>query len=237
MTPLLKLNDVSSGYNGNEIVRGISLNLQKGTLVSIIGPNGHGKTTLLRTISGLVRASQGQIEFDGENLCDHRVDQIVDMGIVHIPQGDLIFSEMTIEENLLMGAYLPSAHANRSAQLEYVHALLPKLLERRNQVASTLSGGERRMLAIGRALMSQNKLLLIDEPSLGLAPIIIEQIYDLIRTLKNDGHTILLVEENVSRVIDCSEMIYLLDDGKFIWSGSGEDVARDDTILQTYLGG
>ncbi len=186
MTPLLSLAGLSAGYGANQVLRGVSLEVPEGRLTAIIGPNGHGKTTLLRTISGLVPVSAGTIQFDGRPLAGKRADEIVAAGIVHVPQGDLLFPEMTVLENLQMGAYLPEAGKQMRSRLDEVFALLPKLKERRDQVASTLSGGERRMVGIGRGLMTGGKLLMLDEPSLGLAPIVIDRIYDVISALTRD---------------------------------------------------
>ncbi len=234
---VLELDEVTAGYHGQEVLRKISLKVQEGTVVTIIGPNGHGKTTLLRTISGLIRPMSGTIRFEGRALTGMRVDQIVNLGIVHIPQGDLIFPDMTVRDNLLMGAYLPAAHAQASARLDQVYEMLPTLRERADQISNTLSGGERRMLGIGRGLMTGGRILMIDEPSLGLAPIVIEQIYEVITHLKREGRTILLVEENTSRVTDLAEEIYLLDNGSFVWQGRPDELELHEELLQTYLGG
>ncbi len=235
--PVLELEAVTSGYNGQQVIRDVTLSLGRGHLVCIVGPNGHGKTTLLRTISGLVATMRGQVRFNGKPLNHLSADAIVDLGVIHIPQGDMIFMDMSVYENLLLGAYLPKAHAARDEHLKYVYGLLPVLEERSGQMANTLSGGERRMLAIGRALMSRSELLLIDEPSLGLAPIVIEKIYELIRKLKSEGRTILVVEENASRVVEFTDTIHLLDEGRFIWSGTGRELAENSAFIQAYLGG
>src|SRR5664279_5568130 len=177
-TPLLMIENLSAGYSGLNVLAGLSLEVGAGEFIAVVGPNGHGKTTLLKTISGLLAASGGSIALDGLELTHRRADQIVAAGIVHVPQGDLLFPDMTVRENLLMGAYLPDAAAQAGVRLEEVFQLLPKLRERQGQIASTLSGGERRMTGIGRGLMSGGKVLMLDEPSLGLAPIVIDQIYD-----------------------------------------------------------
>lgn len=234
---LLELEDVTSGYEGLEILKAISLQIYQNTVVTIIGPNGHGKTTLLRTISGLTQLMRGTIRFDGKNLMGLRVDQIVSLGVVHIPQGDLIFPDMTVRDNLLMGAYLPEANIHSGRRLEEIFEMLPMLRARRNQIASTLSGGERRMLGIGRGLMTGGRILLIDEPSLGLAPIIIDVIYEVIAGLKKEGRTILIVEENASRAADLSDVMYLLDNGRFVWQGYPDEIEQNQEILETYLGG
>ncbi|MCB1379975.1 MAG: ABC transporter ATP-binding protein [Alphaproteobacteria bacterium] len=237
MTALLSLDGVSAGYGHQVVIRNLSLDIDEGRFAALIGPNGHGKTTLLRTISGLVRPRSGTISLAGRRIDRLRPDEIVAAGIVHVPQGDLLFPNMTVLENLRMGAYLPEAARNESARLEEVFALLPKLKERRGQIASTLSGGERRMVGIGRGLMSGGRLLMLDEPSLGLAPIVIDQIYEVIATLRKAGRTIVIVEENVSRIAEVADVLHLLDNGEFAWSGSGADLMSRPEILATYLGG
>jgi len=236
MTPLLSLAGLSAGYGANQVLRGVSLEVPEGRLTAIIGPNGHGKTTLLRTISGLVPVSGGTIQFNGQSLAGKRADEIVAAGIVHVPQGDLLFPEMTVLENLQMGAYLPEAGKQMRTRLDEVFALLPKLRERRDQVASTLSGGERRMVGIGRGLMAGGKLLMLDEPSLGLAPIVIDRIYEVISALTETGRTILVVEENAARIADQAALVALLDNGQFAWTGGGAELMQRPKILETYLG-
>jgi len=235
--PLLEIENLSAGYGGNVVLRALSLALPEGALFTVIGPNGHGKTTLLRTISGLIKPMQGDIRIAGQSVRGLSVERVVGQGVVHIPQGDLIFPDMTVRDNLLMGAYLPSAYAKAPERLAEIYAMLPQLHERQGQIASTLSGGERRMLGIGRGLMTGGRLLMIDEPSLGLAPIMIDQIYALIRSLKEAGRTILLVEENASRVMTLSERIFLLDNGAFVWRGAPSELASQDSLIETYLGG
>jgi branched-chain amino acid transport system ATP-binding protein len=235
--PLLTVESLSAGYNGLNVLDGVSFEVGAGELVAIVGPNGHGKTTLLKTISGLLSASGGSIALAGLEITQRRADQIVAAGVVQVPQGDLLFPDMTVRENLLMGAYLPDAAAKAGARLEEVFQLLPKLRERQGQVASTLSGGERRMTGIGRGLMRGGEILMLDEPSLGLAPIVIDQIYELIDRLKASGRTIVLVEENAARIFDRANRVYLLDNGRFIWSGSGSELMERPEVIQAYLGG
>jgi branched-chain amino acid transport system ATP-binding protein len=184
-----------------------------------------------------MRPTEGEILLKNEQISGLRAHQIVERGIIQIPQGDLLFSEMTVFDNLMMGAYLPDAYKAASQRMKDVFELLPRLEERRDQIASTLSGGERRMLSIGRGLMGGGKLLLVDEPSLGLAPLIIDQIYDVITDLKRRGVSILLVEENASRAMEIADHVYLLDDGRVVWQGAPADMAANEEILATYLGG
>ena len=233
---MLEIVKIESGYSSQSIIKGISLEVPKSKLVTIIGPNGHGKTTLLRSISGVIRLQSGEINFEGKRIDNLRVDEIVDKGIVHIPQGDMLFPEMNVKDNLLMGAYLVRNQPELKKRIPQVLELFPQLGERENQIASTLSGGERRMLAIGRGLMTGAKILLIDEPSLGLAPVVIDDIFKILKELNNQGQTILLVEENVSRVINVSDHIYLIDDGLIAWQGTGEELSSESNIMEVYLG-
>lgn len=236
MADLLKIESITAGYGSQLVLRDVSLAVTAGGLTALIGPNGHGKTTLLRAISGLLPIRSGSISLDGVKLTGLRPDEIVAAGIVHVPQGDMLFPEMTVIENLLMGAYLPKAAAESARRLDEVFALLPKLKERRGQIASTLSGGERRMVGIGRGLMGGGRLLMLDEPSLGLAPIVIDQIYDVIAELAAAGHSILVVEENAARVADKAALIALLDNGHLVWTGQGAELMARPEILETYLG-
>jgi len=236
MSTLLSLENITTGYGAQNVLHGVSLEIAEGGLTAIIGPNGHGKTTLLRAISGLMPLRSGSISLGGLPLGGLRPDEIVDAGIVHVPQGDMLFPEMTVLENLLMGAYLPAASAEAPHRLEQVFALLPKLKDRRGQIASTLSGGERRMVGIGRGLMAGGRLLILDEPSLGLAPIVIDQIYDVVSELAAAGQSILVVEENAARVADKAALIALLDNGELVWSGAGAELMARPEILETYLG-
>ena len=235
--PLLVLDGVTAGYRGRMVLRDLAMSVGDGSFVAIIGPNGHGKTTLLRAISGLLPLASGSISLDGQRLERLRADEVVGAGIVHVPQGDMLFPEMTVLENLRMGAYLPAAAARMAESLDMVFGLLPKLAERQGQVASTLSGGERRMVGIGRGLMAGGRVLMLDEPSLGLAPIVIDQIYEVIGRLRASGRTVLLVEENAGRVVDSADHIYLLDNGQFVWDGVGAELMSRPEIVETYLGG
>ena len=215
-TPLLELDDIAAGYHGQRVLKGISLAVPEGEAVVIIGPNGHGKTTLLRCVSGLVPLTGGAIRLAGEAINGRAAEEIVRRGVIHIPQGDMLFPEMTVFENLQMGAYLREAAVHADERLEQVYSVLPRLAERRNQMASTLSGGERRMLALGRGLMAGGRVLLIDEPSLGLAPIAIDQIYAVSEGMRREGRTILLVEESAARATSIADQMHLLDNGHII---------------------
>ena len=233
---LLTCRNLSGGYAGRRVLHDLGLTVREGQCVVVIGPNGHGKTTLLRAISGLLPDIGGEISLAGASLRAKTADAIVAAGIVHIPQGDLLFPDMTVIENLLMGAYLTRDRQEINRRLDDVFALLPKLQERQKQLASTLSGGERRMVGIGRGLMSGGRILLIDEPSLGLAPIVIEQIYRLLGQLRGSGRSLLLVEETASRALPLADEIYLLDGGRFAWHGNPAELASRSELINTYLG-
>ncbi len=233
---MLKVSDLSAGYGGSEVLHSLSLQVGDGEAVVVLGPNGHGKTTLLRAISGLIRLTAGTVEFDGQIVSGMRASEIVAAGVIHIPQGDLPFPELTVMENLLMGAYRPEAWQERKRKLEEVYELFPVLGERTNQLARSLSGGERRMLALGRGLMSKAKLLMIDEPSLGLAPFLIEDVYQTIRNISKTGLSILLADENADQIEGLADRVYLLESGAVVKEGTVEDVFRDEALLAAYLG-
>ena len=235
--PLLAIQNLHAGYEGQNVLRDVSMDVPEGALITLLGPNGHGKTTLLRCIAGLMKPSAGRIELAGRRIDGAEAEKVVDLGVVLIPQGDMLFPEMSVYDNLKMGAYLPRVRKTFNEDVEKIYALLPRLKERTTQLARTLSGGERRMLAIGRGLLSGGRILMIDEPSLGLAPIVIDQIYEIIIDLKAAGRTILLVEENASRIIDLADRIHLLDTGHIVWAGDGEELQSNQQILETYLGG
>jgi ABC-type branched-chain amino acid transport systems, ATPase component len=236
MSAELSIRNLTAGYGAQVVLRDLSLEVRAGTLAALIGPNGHGKTTLLRAISGLVPITAGQITLAGTRIDPLRPDAIVASGIVHVPQGDLLFPDMTVLENLRMGSYLPAAARLEKQRLEEVFSLLPKLRDRQQQTASTLSGGERRMVGIGRGLMTSGRFLMLDEPSLGLAPIIIDQIYDVIDTLRGSGRTVILVEENAMRAADIADEVHLLDHGSIAWHGKGSEMSGRPELLETYLG-
>ena len=233
---MLKVTDLHAGYGGSEVLHSVSLRVDEGEAVVILGPNGHGKTTLLRAISGLIRPTSGTVELDGKVISALPAEQIVAAGVIHIPQGDLIFPEMTVLENLLIGAYRSAAWQERIKKLERVMQLFPALGQRKGQLGRSLSGGERRMLALGRGLMGQARILMIDEPSLGLAPLIIENLYTTIREINRSGLTILLVDENADHIAGLANRVYLIESGVLVREGSTDDMLRDEALLAAYLG-
>ena len=235
-TELLRVNAVEAGYRDTDVLRGVDLAVARGEFVVVIGPNGHGKTTLLKTISGLLSVTHGDIEFDGERIDQLTPDKIVARGIVQIPQGDLLFPDMTVEENLFLGAFRERSSAIRAQRLAHVFEVFPQLAERRGQRARTLSGGERRMLALGRGLMSDAQILMIDEPSLGLAPVLVEEVYSRISSIAKEGNTVLLVEENPARVAGLADRLYLMENGTMVRSGNPEQVLSDEAVIRSYLG-
>ena len=232
----LSVTGLRAGYVGSEVLHGVSLEVREGEAVAILGPNGHGKTTLLRAISGLLRPAAGRVELDGADVAGWAAERVAAKGLIHVPQGDLPFAEMTVLENLLMGAYLPDAWARRREGLDRVFRLFPRLAERRPQLARSLSGGERRMLAIGRGLMGAAGLLMVDEPSLGLAPLVIEEVYAALREVKRGGTPILLCDENADSLEGLADRAYLLESGAWVREGPLSELLRDRALLSAYLG-
>jgi len=233
---MLEVRDLVAGYGGSEVLHGVSLRLGDGECVAVLGPNGHGKTTFLRAVSGLVPLAAGTVELDGEPISDRRPDEIAAAGVVHIPQGDMLFPEMTVLENLVMGAYVKRAWRERQRKLDRAYELFPWLSERKDQLARSLSGGERRMLAIARGLMADARVLLIDEPSLGLAPVTTEQIYASIRGIKESGLPILLADENANHLQGLADRVYLLETGMFVREAPADRLLADEALLAAYLG-
>ena len=236
MEPILKVSDINVYYGAIHAIKGVSFEVNPGEVVTLIGANGAGKSTTLQTVSGLLHSRTGSIEFLGENLMGVPAHKVVAKGLAQVPEGRRVFLQMTVEENLEMGAYTRSG-GDIDADLEKVYAYFPRLMERRRQIAGTLSGGEQQMLAMGRALMSRPKLLMLDEPSMGLAPILVEQIFDIIQELNQHGTTILLVEQNAQAALSIADRGYVLETGKIVTSGTGTELLASPEIKKAYLGG
>lgn len=234
--PTLAVRGLSAGYGETTIVRDVDLEVRRGETLVIVGPNGHGKTTLLRAISGLLKLERGEVTLEGRRIDGMRCERRSELGLIHVPQGDHLFPDLSVEENLLMGAFPRAAWGGREAALERVFEVFPKLHERRAQRARTLSGGERRMVAVGRGLMRDPRLLVIDEPSLGLAPVIIEAVYETIARLAAQDISILLVEENFTHVEELADRVCVLEMGRIVRTGTAADVAADATVADSYLG-
>jgi branched-chain amino acid transport system ATP-binding protein len=234
---VLALSDLQCSYGKVAAVRGLSLEVRQGELVSLIGANGAGKTTTLRAISGIVRATGGRIQFEGEDITRASPRRVLEMGIAHCPEGRRVFPYMSVRENLEMGCFLRTDRAGIEADFEKIFARFPVLAERREQAAGTLSGGEQQMLAISRALMSRPKLVLFDEPSLGLAPNIVELTFEIIQRIRADGVTVVMVEQNAAAALELSDRAYVLEQGRATLSGTGADLLRDPHVQKAYLGG
>ena len=232
---LLSVNDINVYYGSIHAIKGVSFEVNEGEIVTLIGANGAGKSTTLNTVSGLLRTKTGSIFFDDQDIGNVAPHNIVKMGMAHCPEGRRVFSQMTVEENLQMGGFTRSS-SEIAQSLEEVYAQFPRLKERRRQISGTLSGGEQQMLAMGRALMSNPKLLLLDEPSMGLAPILVSQIFDIIAQLHKAGKTILLVEQNAQMALSIATRGYVLETGKVVLSGNGHELLENDAVKKAYLG-
>ena len=233
---MLELRSVDAGYGSFQALFGVGLEVKAGEAVGVIGPNGAGKTTLMRVISGLIRPRSGSIVMEGADVLATPPHRIVNLGIAHVPEHRRLFPRLSVEDNLKMGAYMPAARAKFAERLEFVFDLFPRMKERRHQMAGTMSGGEQQMCAIGRALMSNPKLLLLDEPSAGLAPVVVQQVFELVRRIRASGLTVLIVEQNVQQVLRIVDRAYLLEAGSIRISGTSTEVMGADTIKQAYLG-
>lgn len=232
---MLKVEDIHVYYGAIHAIKGVSFEVKEGQITALIGANGAGKSTVLKTISGLMHPRSGSISFMGENITHTEAFQLVRHGLAHVPEGRRIFLEMTVQENLDMGAF---TRKNVSREdLDMVFSLFPRLKERRNQIAGTLSGGEQQMLAMSRAMMSHPKLIMLDEPSMGLAPILVDQIFSIISDMHKAGTTILLVEQNASKALKIADQAYVLETGKVTLSGTGAELSRSDQVRKAYLGG
>ena len=234
MSNILEIRDLTVSYGGIEAVKGISLDVPEGEIVTLIGANGAGKSTTLKTIAGLVKSKTASIKFMGNEISGMTPDKIVTSGITLVPEGRRVFPNPTVKENLRIGAYLRKD--SLEADFEYVYGLFPRLKEREWQLAGTLSGGEQQMLAVARALMSKPKLIMMDEPSLGLAPLVVKSIFDIIKTINEQGITVLLIEQNANMALQAADTAYVLETGRITMTGAGSELLRDERIKEAYLG-
>jgi len=233
---MLSVSSVSAGYGGFQALFDVSLEVKAGESVAVIGPNGAGKTTLLRVISKLIDPRSGEISMEGRRLAGVPSHEVIGCGIAHVPENRRLFARLSVEDNLRMGAFMPAARAKYAERLEFVYSLFPRMRERRSQVAGTLSGGEQQMCAIGRALMSGPKLLLLDEPSAGLAPVVVQSIFELVRRICKEGYTVLIVEQNIRQVLKVVNRAYLLETGRIKLAGTSAQMLESDLIKKAYLG-
>lgn len=233
---MLKIENLHVAYGGIQALRGISMEVPDGKIVTLIGANGAGKSTTLRTVTGLVKAASGSVQWNGEELLGKSIDRIISAGIAMSPEGRRVFPDLTVLENLKLGAYLRRDKTEIAKDLQWVYELFPRLKERDWQAAGTLSGGEQQMLAVGRALMSRPKLLLMDEPSLGLAPLVVQDIFSIIREINRQGVTILLIEQNANMALKIADLAYVLETGKITMSGTGAELLADERVKEAYLG-
>ena len=234
--PILEIENIKVRYSGLPVLHGVSLNVNSGETACVVGSNGAGKSTLLRAVMGTQPAFEGCIRFRGQEIHKLRTEEIVRLGIVYVPEEKMLFGPLAVEENLFLGAYILDDSQQRQQNLEFVYNLFPKLKERRSQPASTLSGGEQQMVAIGRGLMSQPQILMLDEPSLGLAPILVDEVLDTVRKLKAEGITILLVEQNVREALDLADRGYVLQTGRIVGEGTGQELLESDIFREAFLG-
>ncbi len=233
---MLTIKDLEVYYGVINAVKGISFEVNQGEIIALIGANGAGKTTILHTITGLIQAKSGSIEFNGKELTKTPAHKIVSLGMAHVPEGRRIFQQLTVYDNLKMGAYTRKDKKENSDTLEMVYKRFPRLLERKNQIAGTLSGGEQQMLAMGRALMSHPSIILMDEPSMGLSPLYVSEIFDIIKEINKSGTTVLLVEQNAKKALSIANRAYVLETGKIVLSGDAKELMNDDSVKKAYLG-
>ncbi len=234
---MLKVENIDVYYDKIHAIKDVSFTVKQGEVVTLIGANGAGKTTILKTISKILEPTRGVVLFEGEPLSKLLPHQLVYLGMAHVPEGRRVFAQMTVKENLEMGAYIRKDKSSMKADYDQIFTYFPRLKERMNQPSGTLSGGEQQMLAIGRALMSKPKLLLLDEPSMGLAPLLVKEIFNIVQTIKKQGTTILLVEQNANQALQVADRAYVLETGKIIKSGNAIELLEDDSIKKAYLGG
>ncbi len=233
---MLVLENVNAGYGTFQSLFNISLSVSPGEAVAVIGPNGAGKTTLMRVISGMISAWSGNILMEGARLDSMPPHQIIETGIAHVPEGRRLFPKLSVEDNLRLGAYSPSARIKCEEQLEFVYSLFPRMVERRNQLAGSLSGGEQQMCAVGRALMSDPKMLLMDEPSSGLAPVLMDRIFDLVNEIRQRGYTVLIVEQQLHQVLEVVDRAYLLEAGQVAAEGASNELKNSEVVQKAYMG-
>lgn len=233
---MLKVSNLHVNYGGIKALRGINISIEENKIVTLIGANGAGKSSTLRAIMGLVEKSEGKVEYNGEDLTNLHTKDIVKKGIVMVPEGRRVFDNLTVEENLILGAYTRTDVEGIKKDINNIFQMFPRLKERHWQKAGTLSGGEQQMLAVGRALMVRPKVLMMDEPSLGLAPILVKDIFEIIKTIHNQGNTILLVEQNAKKALEVADYAYVLETGELVLEGEGSQVLKDDRVQKAYLG-
>jgi branched-chain amino acid transport system ATP-binding protein len=233
---ILEIDDIKVRYSGLPVLQGISLQVSRGETVCVLGANGAGKSTLLRAVMATQQAFEGRIRFEGREIQKLDTEKIIRLGIIYVPEEKMLFGPLSVEENLYLGAYILSDTQQIRQNLEFVYTLFPKLKERQNQPASTLSGGEQQMVAIGRGLMSRPRILMLDEPSLGLAPLLVDEVFDTIRKLKDEGMTILLVEQNVREALDLADRGYVLQTGRIVGQGFGQELLASDMFREAFLG-
>lgn len=233
---MLEINDIEVFYGMIQAIKGISFQVNEGEVIALIGANGAGKTTILHTITGLLSPKKGSVMFEGKDITKIPAHKIVSMGMAHVPEGRRVFSQLSVYQNLKLGAYTCKDKHKIEETLQVVYKRFPRLEERKNQVAGTLSGGEQQMLAMGRALMSQPKIILMDEPSMGLSPIFVNEIFDIIKEVSNSGTTVLLVEQNAKKALSIADRAYVLETGKIVLDGNANDLLNDESIKKAYLG-
>lgn len=233
---LLEIKDLEVNYGVIKAIKGVSFDVNEGEIIALIGANGAGKTTILHTITGLIQAKKGTIVFDGKELTKTPPHKIVSMGMAHVPEGRRIFQQLSVLENLKLGAYTRKDKSEIASTLKMVYERFPRLEERKNQVAGTLSGGEQQMLAMGRALMSKPRIILMDEPSMGLSPLLVSEIFDIIKVINESGTTVLLVEQNAKKALSIADRAYVLETGKITLSGDAKDLINDESVKKAYLG-
>ncbi len=233
---LLEIKDLEVNYGVIKAIKGVSFDVNEGEIIALIGANGAGKTTILHTITGLIQAKKGSIVFDGKELTKTPQHKIVSMGMAHVPEGRRIFQQLSVLENLKLGAYTRKDKSEIASTLKMVYERFPRLEERKNQVAGTLSGGEQQMLAMGRALMSKPRIILMDEPSMGLSPLLVSEIFDIIKVINESGTTVLLVEQNAKKALSIADRAYVLETGKITLSGDAKDLINDESVKKAYLG-